>query len=690
MEWYADKACVSFQELTRDDDGDPIMSVYTYKQLTIRKKINVLRRACYETPALIEFESLPLKYRDAFEAKYGNPKKLVSPNYYLLERIELDPRAEHFYAEYRKPNGESLQVDKQRERTLNASILNAIDVIMTDRLAMRRALGNKRKGAWMAMSEEVNRLKDGDKWNYHTLPANHRRLKDKLERYKTNGYAEFIHRNEGNSNAAKLTEERQDALLMKLAGDPRNLDNEMIATLYNTVSTTCGWETITAGTVANWKERNVMVVTAGTRGATELRNTKTMQVKRVAPSVPMAYWTTDGWDAELLYQAKQMNKQKHWITTYHNRLTLVVVLDPFNKYPIGYAIGTHENPALIKEAFRNAIKHTKELFGQYYKPLQLQSDNYGRGALKPFYSALTDIYSPAAAHNAKAKTIEPWFGYFNNKYCKLMPNWSGYGVTSRKENQPNMDALQKNKHLWPDQQGCADQLRKFVEMDRALKREEFMIGWGNVAEENKLKMSVSDYLMLFGETTGFTNKLEGQGVGVTLLGEKVWFDCFDLDFRNWGHKDFIIKYDPEDVTKVVAVVNEGSKTQPMEGTKHFILERKHMQPMAVVEQTDEDRAQLKRVRDFNRIAETTIIAEQQKATELVEALFDEHPQLNDTLAKFLITDSRGQHKNQRNMLSGRFDDAEIIDVVPIEVPAAPTTEDYEVMDFDPRCVLKQM
>jgi len=39
-------------------------------------------------------------------------------------------------------------------------------------------------------------------------------------------------------------------------------------------------------------------------------------------------------------------------TTYTNRKTAVIVLDACKKYPIGYAIGDHESPALIRWALR--------------------------------------------------------------------------------------------------------------------------------------------------------------------------------------------------------------------------------------------------------------------------------------------------------------------------------------------------
>ena len=34
--------------------------------------------------------------------------------------------------------------------------------------------------------------------------------------------------------------------------------------------------------------------------------------------------------------------------------------------------------------------------------------------------------------------------------------------------------------------------------------------------------------------------------------------------------------------------------------------------------------------------------------QLVEAVFEEYPQLNNTLAKMVLTDSRGQHKDQKS------------------------------------------
>lgn len=685
MEWYKGIACVTYKELTEGDPKSeketdwPVMSEATYRIMATRGKMTISRRACYETPALISFKSLPLKYREAFIRKYGDPEK-VTDNRYLNDAIEMDPRAENFFAGHIKPNGEHLTPEQIRIRTMNASILNAVDVIMQDRLTMRKALGSFRTtaDAWRSISKVVNALPSDKK---HSLPKNYRRLKDKLERYKANGYAEFIHKCEGNSNAAKVKEDEQNAVLQELASDGRNLDNEMVASLYNVVAKKLGWDTICAGTVANWREKNPKVQYVGRHGATAHRNNKAMQVRRTAPKAPLYYWTVDGWDAELLFQKRITDKNGRSLVTYHNRPTVVMILDPCTEYPVGYAIGSHETPELIRLAFRNAFKHVKELFGNYYKPLQLQTDNYGRGNLTPFYEACTKIYTPAGAKNAKAKIIEPFFKQVNSKYCHLMPNWSGYGVTSKKSLQPNSDWLNQNRHKFPDEQRCIEQIEGIIRVIRSEKIEKYRKAWEQMPEEDRLVMSTEEYLVLFGETTGRGNKLEGGGLKPTILGEAVWYDSFDSNFRNYGHLNWIVKYDPEDLSQAVAIENTGTSQKPQEGTRRFMLERKYIQPMALKERQDGDATELQRILEFNKQEENAIIMQRANSGKVVRQLFEERPELNDTLAKFVLCDSRGQHKNERNRIAGRTEEKQRVH------PEANDTEYEEV--FDEEDLLRQ-
>ena len=107
------------------------------------------------------------------------------------------------------------------------------------------------------------------------------------------------------------------------------------------------WKPITGATVANYRKEHPECY-AGRYGKSALANNKLMQVTRTAPTAPMYFWCVDGWDTELFYQAHATDSRGRSVTTYHHRPTVVAIVDPFNKYIIGYAIGRHESAALIR------------------------------------------------------------------------------------------------------------------------------------------------------------------------------------------------------------------------------------------------------------------------------------------------------------------------------------------------------
>ncbi|OAV71688.1 hypothetical protein Barb6_01361 [Bacteroidales bacterium Barb6] len=198
-----------------------------------------------------------------------------------------------------------------------------------------------------------------------------------------------------------------------------------------------------------------------------------MQVKRSGPTSPLYFRTSDGWDTELLYAEKKTNRNGHSVTTYHNRPT-VVVLDPFNHYIVGYAIGTNESTVLIRQAYRNAMEHVQKLFGGYYKPWQIQSDNYQKKNLTPFYQSCTEYYTPAAVGNAKAKVIEPFFHRWNDECFRIFCNSSGYGVKSQKFLQPSEDFIERNKAHFPNWNGVVGQIENAIAGCRAKTREAYV------------------------------------------------------------------------------------------------------------------------------------------------------------------------------------------------------------------------
>lgn len=629
-------------------------------------------------PSLIELAAIPQQYRTEIETIHGEAVSVHNP---LQQYFCIDTAARLYYDDtFIFPDGTGLSEPQAAQYTLNASVLRAAAQLLKARQSDRKRKGGSLSGVINTVVEDIKLfnsfLKTYGTGLTHSLPEHPRKLRDKLTAFmKTEQpYSLLVDGRSRNTNAAKTKLPEQEKLIEELLKKHTALDNAQICFMYNTIAQKLAWKSIGKGTVANRRAELELYTYAGSKGATRFRDNKAMLFKRKPPTHPLYYWTLDGWDAELLYQATAPNEKGHNVTTYHNRLCIVVVLDPVCKikYPMGYAIGTHETPELITQALRNAVNHTKELFGERYMPLQLQSDRYGNGALTPTYEAMTLKYTPARAKNAKAKVIEPYFNSINKKYCQMFDNWSGHGITSNPDSQPNQDYLNKIRKQFPDQQGCIEQLEKIIQWERTTKREAYLAKWAETPESDKHLLGIEAYLRYFGETTGFTNRLQNNGLTPTINGEQRFYESFDLRLRECAHFDWVIKYDPEDLTKVLAL-NAKKKDDKIEiiGTHRFVLEQQYIQPMALRDRQAGDSEALARINEFNKNLEEKIIERNAESRAIVEQLFT-RPELNDTLAKMVLVDSNGQHKNQRNATKQK------------QVVRLPANEDYEIIEDDVR------
>ncbi|WP_344827975.1 hypothetical protein [Chryseobacterium ginsenosidimutans] len=586
--------------------------------------------------ALVEFDSIPERFRIQIVKKLGVPPKKNTQNL-VLNHYKDDYEAVDFFACHLLDQYRTLDPEKQDEYVKNAQMLQAVELFVKETLSFVRSRNGKRglTDIWNDAASAVAEVKDQIG---HTLPKSARRLKEKLEEFKKDGYSSLISDNFGNNKASKVKDTQQEALLRTLLRDHRSFDNEQIANVYNSVAKFQQFPALSASTIGNYRKKWNLLVFAGTKGEKGFDNKIAMHVKRSAPSSPLLFWTVDGWDAELLYQKTSVNLKGQSITTYHNRLTMVVVLDPSIKYPIGYAIGTQENAELIKAALRNAVRHTEELFGSKHKVLQIQSDNYAKKEMTPIYTMMSDHFTPAKVGNAKSKVIEPWFKHFNKTYCQLAPNWSGQGVKAKI--QPNDEYLNKIKHSFPDEVGCKMQLIRMIEMERERLQEQFLKAYNEMPQDARKLMSQHEYLMCFGETTGDTNKVSHNGLHIAINGRKMEFESFDPNFRMNSHVDWTIKYDSDNLQQVLAYDEKQNIS--------FMLTNKYVQPMALYDLKEGDSEERTKVKNFNKDLKTLVLDTQAEDSKKVSQMFIQNPELDNTLAKMLIVDSRGQHKDQRN------------------------------------------
>lgn len=707
---------IAFNPKTRIGSEKGFLTKSNYDKMKSKKQIIVLQRSTPNNSAIVDFETMREDMKRKFIELNGDPRAVIatqSQKSLLEEAIVFSNDAFEFYTtKYRYDGGKKLPDAKIDEYTLNVRVLEAILYLRDEHRKDVIGTSGPRVNMWKklcTLSNDLLTLRDphGKPLFPHTLPQNAASLKRKCQEYedacrisREEGYRYLIHKNFGNKSAAVVKDEESEAILHKLISLHNNLNSVQIMEEYNKVAEILDKPLINSPvTVDNYKKKMELTTMQGRKGKKVVANTRKMQIHREAPTQALTYWTLDGWTAELLYQKKVVTTKKvggiekrYMTTTPWNRKTIVYVIDACCKYPVGYAIGDNESPTLIREALRNAVRHTKELFGARYKPLQLQSDNYGRKTLPQFYRAMTKHYTPAAIGNAKAKIIEPHFHYLNVKYCQKQANWSGFGITSRTENQPNMEVLNDHRKLIPDEATCIGQIEAIVAQERALHLAEFMAAWERTEEARKLPFCDEEYLLLMGETTGRTNHINGDGLRLEMQGERINYDTFDISLREHYNEDWIVRYDPEDMSRILIsnAVRKGLKDAGKEiGTLRYMMQKCMKAPMALADQKPEHFEYRNRVKGFNEELQQHIDDKVASVDGHIKNLQQRIPELinNTLLDRYLITDSRGQHKDARSKMRDEVTDADYEDVTErlpqaVVISANDEDEDYEFNPAD--------
>ena len=707
---------IAFNPKTRIGSEKGFLTKSNYDKMKSKKQIIVLQRSTPNNSAIVDFETMREDVKRQYNLINGDPRAVIatqSQKSLLEEAIVFSNDAFEFYTtKYRYDGGKKLPDAKIDEYTLNVRVLEAILYLKDEHRKDVIGTSGPRVNMWKnlcTLSNELLALRDphGKPLFPHTLPQNAASLKRKCQEYedacrisREEGYRYLIHKNFGNKSAAVVKDEESEAILHKLISLHNNLNSVQIMEEYNKVAEILDKPLINSPvTVDNYKKKMELTTMQGRKGKKVVANTRKMQIHREAPTQALTYWTLDGWTVELLYQKKVAKDKKangeekrYMMTTYTNRKTIVVVLDACCKYPVGYAIGDHESPALIREALRNAVRHTKELFGDRYKPLQLQSDNYQKGVMVPFYQAMTKYYTPAALGNAKSKIIEPYFKYLNVQHCQKQGNWSGFGITSDQDNQPNMEVINANRHLIPDEETLMGQIEAMMMKERAMKIKDFMAAWEQTEEARKLPFCDEEYLLLMGETTGRTNHINGDGLRLEMQGERINYDTFDISLREHYNEDWIVRYDPEDMSRILIsnAVRKGLKDAGKEiGTLRYMMQKCMKAPMALADQKPEHFEYRNRVKGFNEELQQHIDDKVASVDGHIKNLQQRIPELinNTLLDRYLITDSRGQHKDARSKMRDEVTDADYEDIterIPqaVVISANDEDEDYEFNPAD--------
>jgi hypothetical protein bfra3_13700 len=538
-------------ELTRSDDGEAVMSRSAYDHLVTRGRVNVLRPGKgLGSYALIEYHSLPERFRLRFEAKYGNPEKIMKQEDMPLA---ADSEAQKYYHEYLLPNGEHLPEDKQTEYTLNARVLNALREMRGTQKAMRRACNNNTPVIWsniFAAAEELRKAYG------HTLPKSEARLRDKLRQYTKEGYACLVSGKFCNANTLKITKAAgRQIVALRRCRVPVYTTKQLFEE-FNRIAERRGWKRLASqSSLVQYLERPEIkpLWYDAVYGELAAKQLYARRNKTEMPTMRDSLWYGDGTKLNLFYKAVENGK------TVVRSASVYEVIDAYSETLLGYAVSDTENFDAQFRAFRMAI----ETAG--HKPYEIVTDNQGGQRSKiaqKFFANICRINRPTAPYNAPSKSIESVFGRFQKQVLHEDWRFTGGNITSKEAWKINREFLEANKEKLFTYEEMLEAYSVARSKWNAMKH--YQTG---IAHEEMYRTSVNpatervtelDMIDLFWLTTERPSIFTADGITIQYQNRKYTYEVLTSDgtpdyawrSENTG-REFFVRFDPKSMDRAL-------------------------------------------------------------------------------------------------------------------------------------------
>lgn len=610
MQYYNGILCISGSQLIiSDDNPNGLLSLPNYKYYISKNKLNVIRRGCYGTPALIEFDSLPAKYKEMVKERFGDPE-VESQKEGIMKYLEHDSQAVQFFRLIKigyDDSEKSLPDDVQQLYSNNAAVLNALkrawdEHVISSRSRNKRPLAGK---FWSRAATAIQNLPKG--WKC-CLPKNPRKLRVKLHDYIEYGYDILLSGKWGNQNTRIITEEIGDWLVAKWSARVPKIvvSIEQLHALYNQEADERNRE---AGKVVWKKIKSSAAIRdyiyrpdieekwhAARYGELSYKEKFTRQHKTKLASFRDSLWYSDGTKLNFYYQDKDGNTKT---------ANVYEVIDVYSECFLGYHISPTEDFEAQFCAFKMAIQTSK------CKPYEIRYDNQG-GHKKlesgNFLAAITRHGINTAPYNGKSKTIESAFGRFQASYLKEEWYFTGQNITAkRKESRANMEFILANLKNLPTLEQVQEVYRK--------KRTE----WNNAphpatgipriemyrtsANDKAQEVDFLDMITMFGIMTKDPSTYRSSGIQLVVKNTKYEYEVLgadgqpDNDFmrRNVGRK-FYVRYDLEDMSVVSLYEKDASGMRFVTLAQPYIKVQRNLQ-----EQTNDDKVFIRQMEIANKL-----------------------------------------------------------------------------------------
>lgn len=579
-------------------DEFKMVSYENYHKHIKRSKINRVRRAARNRPALIDFYSLPTPWREYIQKQLGDPLEGLY-QITFTDYLKHDQAAIAFFDEYRI-NGKALLPKHKVLFASEAAILNTCDYILREKVGL--LYRNSKTKNWKGLSMQIQEL-DPEEWP-HKLPKTVRVLRQKFKGYMETGYEALVSGKLGNSNSEKLTADAQKWVLARWA-DPvdRMPTIEKLLTEYNEIA--CpeyGYAALESSkTLYNYLfDPAIEAKWKGPReGELSMRSKFNFSQKRQGPSAPHTLWEADGTKLNLYY-LEAVTDDKGNTRQVVKTLTVYEVMDVYSETFLGYHISETENYEAQYKAFKMAIQTTG------YKPVELRYDGQGgHGKLRSFFDKLVSkLHRKVQPYNGRSKRIESAFGRFQQQEMAAVWYFTGQNITAKKgSSRANTEFIETNKHKLPTRE------------EVIAKYETLRTRWNHGAHHQSGKsrmamlletphqlaqeVSMLDMVDIFWVEREKLITYKMEGLAFTERNRRYEYAPYspagdlDVDFHYESTgKKFKIRFDPEDFSMIYIYDKEGRFVRE--------LTTKLTVSIATVDQTTEERERITKTIDAQK------------------------------------------------------------------------------------------
>lgn len=536
----------------------------------------------------IEYETLLPQHKESVLKHYGCPYNYASKEP-IFKALKVDYKAQEFYQKYILPNGDLLpasnynldgkeQINYVQRYTECASWLNLLIRLTKDKAALKKELNISIGKFWEASIELMKAKKV-------SLPYSYKRLTEKIKGYEAEGYGYLVEVHKfGNDYSKKIVGDVAEALLKELLTLRNKHADTTIAAEYSKWALENGLQAITPEAVGYWRKkwRNELILEREGMGKTYTKLSKHGRRKR--PSAPLLLINSDDNVLDIYFRAPQND----WF-----RPVVYVVIDAFNDYILGYAMGASVTKELIYEAYRNANRHVMQLTGGSYCWHQLQTDHWGISGknttdLEQFYNSMA-ISTPAGLKNSQTKYIERSFGtVWHETLKKLFPgNYSGHNITAKQKLNP--DGLKPTN--FPHLEDANQMVAVFIEAMRQTKREkggltrqqEWVSAFHGSSKSKARLLSEDMRLQIFGQQHAHLNTIGAGGLTPTLLGKQRVYELSQATIFEHVGKQVQVIYDEKDLSTVLVTDGKGLR---------FLANEYKLLPSAIADYEEGDRQRI--------------------------------------------------------------------------------------------------